>query len=197
LIYHSWRRSSTAREVVNSANHQRNYRQAERDDAAVFRDKRRRSRAVADREVALAEVSNAAGNQNGRAEFPRRHASRAGEQHEQLQRNGRWQKRRDDHGQKTVPLVKRKPSIHSCAAEALAEKGLAAAACHGVQRKAAEERSEGRHRRVIGHPRGILGAEHDDQEVVDLRKRQEGRIERGKNEQAEPAQTGRPRLNRA
>jgi hypothetical protein len=61
--------------------------------------------------------------------------------------------------------------------EAFAQKRLAAFGGKDVDHVAADDRPQSRHRRVVQHPRLVLRDHQHDQDVVDLRQRDERGIE--------------------
>lgn len=151
--------------------------------------------AVQHGEVALAEVPNAASDHDGQAESPRRNRRGPRQQHEHLERHRRRQQRRHDHREQPVALIEPERAIDVAALQPFAQQRLTTAARHRVQHEAPDQRSDCRHRRVIRHARGVGRAEHDDQQIVDLRKRQERRVEQRDHEQANSAHAGGPPLD--
>ena len=77
------------------------------------------------------------------------------------------------------------------AAEAPADQRLPSLPADGVHHEAAGQRPERRHRRIERHPLGIPGHAQDEQQVVDLRQREERRVEGGDQEQSRRAQMRR------
>ena len=63
-----------------------------------------------------------------------------------------------------------------------------------VQKQAACDRADRGHRRVIRHPRRIADGKFNQQQIVDHRKRQDGRIEKRDQEKAQTSRGGDNRL---
>ena len=63
-----------------------------------------------------------------------------------------------------------------------------------VKKQAACDRAERGHRRVIRHSRRIADRKINQQQIVDHRKRQDGRIEKRDEEKAQPSRGGDNRL---
>jgi hypothetical protein len=96
-------------------------RQGEADFRTVGFHELRGTLAVEDCQITLPEVADAASDQDGQAETPRRDGRCARQQHEYLERHGRRQQRGHEHRHQSVALIQLERAIDVTALQALAK----------------------------------------------------------------------------
>jgi hypothetical protein len=72
--------------------------------------------------------------------------------------------------------------------EPLGEKRFSATLSDQIQHITTRDRTEGRHRSVVRHPRLVLHHHEDDEQVIDLRQRDERRVEESDGEEPRAAE---------
>src|SRR5262245_8206140 len=153
--------------------------------------------AVPDRQIPERDVADGASDRDRGRKSDCADADDAGEQDEDLERRGRRQQRRYEHGDDAVALQRRHRAFDSLAREALPDQRLATLPADRVHHEAAGQRAADRGEDVPRNeflvPRG-----HDDQQQIrDAGQRKERRIEEGDEEQPRRTERQRERADAA
>jgi len=147
--------------------------------------------AIVNSQYSKRHVTRAAGQRQSDDELHRPHARHTGGKNEQLERGWRRQQGRNHQRHQAVALVGRERALDGTRLQAPAQERLATLLGQVIQDVAAGHRAERGHGGVIDHPVLVFGNHDDHEQVVDVRKRQEGGIEERHREKTGTAETER------
>ena len=153
---------------------------------------RQRVRAIPNRQESDSEVPEQPRDGDRRGVTEQRHFKYPRCKHEEFEWRRWWQKRRNQHSHEAVAFHPMPDGVRMLTSPFVEER-FPALSRNEIQHHATQHRSQRGHERIQRHPCRMLHRQMDQQQIVDDRKCQHGRVQKGNQKKSRRAKPARKR----